>query len=471
MAGRQRPRMQDFKVGDQVYYWRDDRQPGSTSRWHGPGMIIGRIENTQKIYICVGSRVYRCAPEHVRFANEEEKQVISTLLPELEQLGELITENKGPAVIVDLSEQEGAPDNQFQDGDETPKENDDSDDEDKKRAHPEGTGETGKEGGIENDPLHDPFDVEDASSKRKKMTKQELIDTLMNKLEGTDAEPGKGLSARMNAFEEMQEGLRVGKRTERKDAKEKTKEKSHEKNKESRAATLVQTRADRLEAEFARRREEPSSSSTGTSSSTSNTSSSRPGSAKSDKEKKEEAEAHKFFDDMAKELEQGKDDKDDSDVLHGDALIEYDVYIAEVQAKGRKEITEKNMDPIQRAKFITAKISEWKKMLDSDALEIFGPEKARVLRRRIPQGRVIKSRFVLTKGDMEEDGYSKAKARWCLKGFLDPDLLSLEKCSPTITKEGMNLILECIAMNKWGLNVMDVEGAFLQGEILERPNG
>ena len=34
MAGRQRPRMQDFKVGDQVYYWRDDRQPGSASRWH-----------------------------------------------------------------------------------------------------------------------------------------------------------------------------------------------------------------------------------------------------------------------------------------------------------------------------------------------------------------------------------------------------------------------------------------------------
>lgn len=87
IAGRQRPRMHDFNVGDQVCYWRDDGQPGSTSRWHGPGMIIGRIENTQKIYICVGSRVYRCAPEYARFANGEEQQVISTLLPELDQLG------------------------------------------------------------------------------------------------------------------------------------------------------------------------------------------------------------------------------------------------------------------------------------------------------------------------------------------------------------------------------------------------
>lgn len=45
------------------------------------------------------------------------------------------------------------------------------------------------------------------------------------------------------------------------------------------------------------------------------------------------------------------------------------------------------------------------------AKSIMGPNRARTMRLRMPLGRTIKSRFVVTSGDTEEDGYPKARAR------------------------------------------------------------
>lgn len=98
-GGRQRPTMPRIQVGDQVYDWRTERASGTTSRWHGPGTAIGKKEDQGQLWVSVGSRAYRRAPEHVRFANEEECIAVSSIFPELEKFGDLGTQDKGPAVV------------------------------------------------------------------------------------------------------------------------------------------------------------------------------------------------------------------------------------------------------------------------------------------------------------------------------------------------------------------------------------
>ena len=81
-----------------------------------------------------------------------------------------------------IYQQERDPDKQFQNYDDTPKADEESDEEGKKRERKDGpqerAGTEDRGQGIEDDPLKDPFEDIDPPAK-KGMTKQELIDTLM----------------------------------------------------------------------------------------------------------------------------------------------------------------------------------------------------------------------------------------------------------------------------------------------------
>ena len=86
--------------------------------------------------------------------------------------------------------------------------------------------------------------------------------------------------------------------------------------------------------------------------------------------------------------------------------------------------------------------------------------------------RIVKSRFVLTKDDEKPlNENTVIKARWCIRGYLDPDLLSLETEAPTLSSEGCAIALQCISSKQWLLQICDVEGAFLRGDDLSRQTG
>lgn len=84
----------------------------------------------------------------------------------------------------------------------------------------------------------------------------------------------------------------------------------------------------------------------------------------------------------------------------------------------------------------------------------------------------MESRFVKTRRKKPENPLeTEIKCRWCVKGFRDPDLLEVERQSPTLSMDALMMILQVIASNGWKLIISDVEGAFLQGENLVRKNG
>lgn len=63
------------------------------------------------------------------------------------------------------------------------------------------------------------------------------------------------------------------------------------------------------------------------------------------------------------------------------------------------------------------------------------------------------------------------KARWCIKRYLDPDILDVQTASPTLSNEGFSVALQLLASHKWKMTIADIEGAFLRGDTINRKNG
>ena len=63
---------------------------------------------------------------------------------------------------------------------------------------------------------------------------------------------------------------------------------------------------------------------------------------------------------------------------------------------------------------------------------------------------------------------TKAKARLVVKGFTDPDLVTLRAEAPTLSKQGRHLLLQLGCTHKFTCEMGDVKTAFLQGEKTEK---
>eukprot|EP00439_Symbiodinium_sp_Y106_P057534 s2587_g8.t1 len=119
-----------------------------------------------------------------------------------------------------------------------------------------------------------------------------------------------------------------------------------------------------------------------------------------------------------------------------------------------------------------AKLKEWKKLVDSGAIRVHVGAEATKIRNSLDRGRLLKSRFVLTEAEAGSSPLTEdIKARWCVRGYLDPDLLHLDTSAPTLSAEGFATAMQLIASSKWRLNIADVEGAFLRGDALDPRRG
>ncbi|CAE7879526.1 GIP, partial [Symbiodinium microadriaticum] len=145
----------------------------------------------------------------------------------------------------------------------------------------------------------------------------------------------------------------------------------------------------------------------------------------------------------------------------------------EVQMKkGRKEVNEREIAADRREGLDKAKLKEWKKLVDSGAILVHEGDKARHLRHGMDSKRILKSRFVVTEAEPQSSPQTcDLKARWCIRGYLDPDLLDLDTSAPTLTMEGFAVAMQLLASKKWKLNIADVEGAFLRGDALDPKRG
>ncbi|CAE7199062.1 RE1 [Symbiodinium sp. CCMP2592] len=140
--------------------------------------------------------------------------------------------------------------------------------------------------------------------------------------------------------------------------------------------------------------------------------------------------------------------------------------------KGRKELNEHEIGKDRRSGLCQAKLKEWNKLLQSGAIVVHRGKKAQELRSTIPRRRLLKSRFVLTEAEAGSSPQTNdIKARWCIRGYLDPDLLELDTCAPTLSSEGFSVAMQLMASQGWQVTIADVEGAFLRGDDLSPSRG
>ena len=85
----------------------------------------------------------------------------------------------------------------------------------------------------------------------------------------------------------------------------------------------------------------------------------------------------------------------------------------------------------------------------------------------IPRERVLGMRWIYTWKQVEDpEGKPigrKAKARLILKGFQDPDLLTVDRQAPTMSTLGRNAILSLAARKRFKVFLGDIKTAYLNG--------
>ena len=177
---------------------------------------------------------------------------------------------------------------------------------------------------------------------------------------------------------------------------------------------------------------------------------------------------------------------DDGDEILWFELVEHDnEVLAETADKGElQEVTteqllqratrkrkgnEKGSNVHEKSLIWAAKDTEWKKLEEQGAVRILTRASAEKARAQFGD-RFIPSRFVVTRPEPEE-----FKAQWCLRGYLDPDVVELAGSgatqSPTVSQLCRTPSCQIIVSDGWDLQLGDIRGAFLEADALDRKKG
>eukprot|EP00435_Cladocopium_sp_Y103_P025163 s1174_g6.t1 len=169
----------------------------------------------------------------------------------------------------------------------------------------------------------------------------------------------------------------------------------------------------------------------------------------------------------------------DVDNWHSNHL-DFEVLMAEyLRKKMEKELPHSRNSPALQRMVDEGKRTEWKTMTDKpDNVRVHYGKKAQEIKQKFSH-RFIGSRFVLTRKPIEEGRHIDTsdlstftvKGRWCLQGHLDPDLdIKAQEGklkSPTLSQLGRTALMQTISSKRWLLQLGDVKGAFLEAGPLE----
>ena len=125
--------------------------------------------------------------------------------------------------------------------------------------------------------------------------------------------------------------------------------------------------------------------------------------------------------------------------------------------ENKGDLSERTMNPHERAMFKEAKVKELKSFFEHEVWEFQTTKEAD------PQ-RTMSSRMIL-KWSKNPDGSPRAKARLIVRGYTDPDALQgkVQTSSPTTSRLSRTLLMSTASNLQWDLWTADVSTAFLQG--------
>ena len=140
------------------------------------------------------------------------------------------------------------------------------------------------------------------------------------------------------------------------------------------------------------------------------------------------------------------------------------VWVVNQKAKKGAEVNLRKLEAHEVEQFEEAKHKELESITENEAMKICEMH-------GIPKERVLGMRWVLTWKPLEDqEGQNvgkKAKARLIIKGYQDPDLLSVPREAPTLSSLGRNSILAEASKRRFKVCLGDIKTAFLNGDQTE----
>ena len=137
-----------------------------------------------------------------------------------------------------------------------------------------------------------------------------------------------------------------------------------------------------------------------------------------------------------------------------------EVFLASAAKKQKSEVKMHELSPEDYQLFKKAKLKEVESWLSTVR---------KIARNSIPESQLLRTRWVLTwkqidSIEQKELGMDKkAKARLVILCFEDPFIDSLERDSPTLGRDSRMIALQAIASHQWPLRSFDIKTAFLRG--------
>ena len=115
-------------------------------------------------------------------------------------------------------------------------------------------------------------------------------------------------------------------------------------------------------------------------------------------------------------------------------------------------------------------------MESTGAIRVLDVEESRKVKAELAacgkSDRVLPSRMVRRFKPADQPGAPDGKkSRWCIRGDCDPDLLQLDRYSPTINSTTFGAVLQVTASMRFPASVGDLRNAFCQSGLLVRKDG
>eukprot|EP00435_Cladocopium_sp_Y103_P040497 s1339_g11.t1 len=149
---------------------------------------------------------------------------------------------------------------------------------------------------------------------------------------------------------------------------------------------------------------------------------------------------------------------------HHPMTIDDVVLLATNQKKQRTEVKLCHLSPSEREEFEKAKSSEVNNWLQTGTV-------CKALRESLAPEQILRCRWIHVwkhiEDPLEQKKHGKtrkAKSRLVVLGYMDPDLETIPRDSPTLNRQSRMLILQLISSMQWSLMSFDIKAAFLQGK-------
>ena len=152
----------------------------------------------------------------------------------------------------------------------------------------------------------------------------------------------------------------------------------------------------------------------------------------------------------------------------------FEVWVAGRKGQDDVDLAKESAEDLEEWKVQDA--AEWFKVAGSGAVEVLSEEESRKIRKSFQdqgkEDRILPTKIARRYKPAEQPGEpASKKSRLCIRGDLDPDLLELERFSPTINTVNLSLLLQIAANEGMVATVGDLKNAFCQSRPLKRKNG